>query len=231
MQKAGPPVPRPGEFAPDLAWPLYTLRQSAIDKKAVRGNLYAYQKRLWKWPVNTFFRRGTGSTAGPWWFPLTPVPITVLFFLGGAFLVSWASYWVYWGTLTAFWWVDKTVIMALRGQLRVREARRRETMHIAAACMKCLHVTPWPAYACRACGEQHHDVMPGDLGTFYRKCAVRRQVPDPAVPRGLAHGGRLQAPRVPAGAAGRRGRGARYPGARLRRRGGGQVTVPVRLTE
>ncbi|HEY6793025.1 MAG TPA: hypothetical protein VI365_37525 [Trebonia sp.] len=178
LQKLGPPVPRPGEFPPDLAWPLYTLRQSAIDKKAVRGNLYAYQKRVWTWPVNTFFKKRYGKHRWPWWFPLTPVPITVLFFLGGAFLVSWASYWVYWGTLTAFWWIDKTMIVALRGQMRVREARRREAMHTAAACTKCLHVTPWPAYACpNNCGQLHHDVMPGDLGTFYRKCQCGAKFP------------------------------------------------------
>jgi Double-GTPase 2 len=43
-------------------------------------------------------------------------------------------------------------------------------MHTAAACMSCLHVTPWPAYACPGCGRPHHNVMPGNLGTFYRKC-------------------------------------------------------------
>ena len=94
----------------------------------------------------------------------------MLFFLGGAFVVSWTSYWVYWAVLTAFWWIDKTAITALRGQMRTQEARRREARHTAAACMNCLHVTPAPDYACRKCNEPHHDVMPGDLGTFYRKC-------------------------------------------------------------
>jgi hypothetical protein len=169
-KRLGVPVPRPGEFPPDLAWPLYTFRQAGIDKKAVRANLLAYHKRLWTWPVNTFFKRRYGKHRWPWWVLLFPVPVSVLSFLGGAFLVSWASYWVYWGLLTASWWLDHTVIAVLRGQLRAREGRRRKGKHTAAACMKCLHVTPWPAYACRTCGERHHDVMPSDLGTFFRKC-------------------------------------------------------------
>jgi hypothetical protein len=169
LKKLGPPVPRPGEFPPDLGWPLYTLRQAGIDKKAVRGNLLAYQKRLWTWPIDTFFRKRYGKYRWPWWL-FFPIPVSVLSFLGGAFIVSWASYWVYWGVLTGSWWVDQTLVAALRGQLRVQEARRREALHTAAACMNCLHVTPWPAYACRTCGEQHHDVMPGDLGTFFRRC-------------------------------------------------------------
>jgi hypothetical protein len=178
LQKLGPPIPRPGQFAPDLAWPLYTLRQARIDRKAVRANLYAYQRRLWNWPANTFFKHRYGKARWPWWFPLTVVPVTVLSFLGGAFIVSWASYWVYWGTLAAFWWIDKTVIAAARGLLQARETRRRETMDTAAACMNCLHVTPWPAYACpNNCGQLHQDVMPGDLGTLYRKCQCGAKFP------------------------------------------------------
>ena len=31
-------------------------------------------------------------------------------------------------------------------------------------------MTDSPDYACPGCGRPHRDVMPGDLGTFYRKC-------------------------------------------------------------
>jgi hypothetical protein len=165
--KAHPP--EPGEFPPDLAWPVYTLRQAGVDKKLVRQNLYAFQKRIWRWPVETFFK-GRHGPRWAWWILLFPVPVSVLFFLGGAFLTSWFSYWTYWAVLTVFQFTDRTLITALRGQMRVREARRRATMHTAAACMNCLHVTPWPAYACPGCGRLHHDVMPGDLGTLHRTC-------------------------------------------------------------
>lgn len=168
-QKLKVPVPRPGEFAPDLGWPLYTLRQAGEDKKHVRQNLHAAQQRLWRWPIATFFR-GWHGPRWAWWILLFPVPFTVLPFCAGAFISSWMSYWVYWAVLTAFQFTDRTVILALRGQLRTWEARRRETRHTAAACMNCLHVTEWPAYACPGCNELHQDVMPGDLGTLYRKC-------------------------------------------------------------
>lgn len=162
-------APERGEFGPDLAWPLYTLRQAGVDKKLVRQNLSAFQKRIWRWPADTFFK-GRHGPRWAWWIFLLPVPVSVLFFLGGAFLTSWLSYWTYWAVLTVAQFTDRTLITALRGQMRAREARRRATMHTAAACMNCLHVTPWPAYACPGCGRPHHDVMPGDLGTLYRTC-------------------------------------------------------------
>lgn len=170
-QKLKAPVPRPGEFAPDLAWPLYTLRQAGEDKRHVKQNLLAFQRRLWRWPAATFFR-GRHGPRWVWWILLFPVPLTVLSFCAGSFVTSWMSYWVYWAVLTALQVTDRTVFLALRGQLRTWEARRRETRHTAAACMNCLHVTDSPAYACPGCGELHYDVMPGDLGTFYRKCGA-----------------------------------------------------------
>ena len=160
---------KPGEYGPDLAWPLYPLRQAGVDKKHVRDNLFAFQRRLWRWPLDTFVK-GRNGPLWLWWILLIPVTATVLFFLGESLVASWFSYWTYWPVLTAAQFIDRTLIAALRGQMRVREARRRATWHTAAACMNCLHVTPWPAYACPGCGMAHHDVMPGDLGTLHRTC-------------------------------------------------------------
>jgi len=173
-QKLKVPFPRPGEYAPDLAWPLYTLRQAGEDKKHVRQNLLAFQKRLWRWPVDTFFR-GRGSVRPwVWWTFFIPVTYCVLTFCWASFLASWAAYWVYWTLLTLFQVTDRTVIATLRGQLRTWEASRREARHAHAACMNCLHVTDWPAYECPGpgCTQLHYDVMPGDLGTLYRKCGA-----------------------------------------------------------
>ena len=160
---------RPGEFGPDLAWPLYPLRQAGVDKRHVRQKLFAFQRRLCRWPSDTFFK-GRNGPLWLWWIFLIPVTATVLFFLGETLVASWFSYWVYWAVLTAGQFTDRTLIAALRGQLRVREDRRRIARHTDAACMNCLHVTPWPAYACPGCGRPHHNVMPGDLGTLYRTC-------------------------------------------------------------
>ena len=92
--------PERGEFLPDLAWPLYTLRQAGVDKKLVRQNLYAFQKRVWRWPVDTFFK-GRHGPRWAWWIFLFPVAVCVFFFCGGSVLTSWFSYWTYWAVLTA----------------------------------------------------------------------------------------------------------------------------------
>src|SRR6202000_1867078 len=112
-QKLKVPFPRPGEYAPDLAWPLYTLRQAGEDKKHVRQNLRAFQTRIWRWPLDTFFR-GRGSVRPwVWWTFFIPVTYCVLTFCWASFLASWAAYWVYWTLLTLFQVTDRTVIATL----------------------------------------------------------------------------------------------------------------------
>ena len=132
-------------------------------------NLRAFQRLIWQWPTDTFFRRKHGPRWA-WWILLFPVPAAVLSFCAGSFLTSWLFYWAYWATVTVFQVTDRTMIAALRGQLRNWEARRRETRRTDAACMICLHVTDSPAYACPGCNQLHYDVMPSDLGTFNRWC-------------------------------------------------------------
>jgi hypothetical protein len=168
----------PDGIGPDYGWPLYTYRQASIDVARVRTTVKRLNAGMWRWPSDTFFR-GRHGPRWAWWIFLFPVCVSVLLFVSGAFGTSWFSYWVYWAVVFAFRFTDKTVIASVRGWMRTREERRRVTMHTDAACMNCLHVTPWPAYACPdpSCGRLHHDVRPGNLGTFTRNCECGAKFP------------------------------------------------------
>jgi hypothetical protein len=161
--------PGPDGIGPDRAWPLYTVRQAAIDRAAVRRNLSRLVKKLWSWPVATWIRGKHGSRWA-WWIIGGPVAICVFFFVIASFLSSWFCYWVYWAVIFAFQFTDRTLIAAFRARLRTREDQRRAAMYTDAACMNCLHVTPWPTYVCPTCDNRHNDVMPGTLGTLTRTC-------------------------------------------------------------
>ncbi len=172
--KAHPPGP--DGIGPDLAWPRYTLGQADVDRKLVRKNLRALYGRMWKWPADTFYK-GYHGAPWAWWIFLFPFVAAVNIFLLGAGLSAWACYWVYWGVVATGKWADRTVWRLLRQQMRAAEVRRRNTRYTQAACMECMHVTPWPAYRCPSCTEVHHDVNPGKLGTFTRLCHCGKGFP------------------------------------------------------
>jgi hypothetical protein len=159
---------RAGEFPPDLAWPNYIFRQAGIDRHVVRVNLGKQLRRFWKWPNNTFFAGRNGNRF--WWWVVLPVSLSVMGFMLVGSAVAWACYWAYWAVVTSLMTVNGTISGALRSSLRAAEARRRETRHAHASCMNCFHVTPWPAYKCPRCSLLHHDVRPGRLGLFFRRC-------------------------------------------------------------
>jgi hypothetical protein len=172
--KASPPGP--DGIGPDLAWPLYTLRQADVDRALVRKNLRGLYRRTWKWPADTFYK-GYHGPRWAWWIFLFPFTVAVNVFLLAAGLTAWFSYWVYWAVVAAAKWADRTVWRLVRQQMRAAEARRRKTRYTQAACMECMHVTQWPAYLCPSCGKPHHDVNPGKLGTFNRVCACGATFP------------------------------------------------------
>jgi hypothetical protein len=168
--------PGPDGIGPDLAWPLYTLRQANVDRKLVRQNLRALYGRVWKWPADTFYK-GYHGPRWAWWIFLFPFVVAVNVFLLTAGLTAWFSYWVYWGVVAAGKWTDRTFWRLVRQQMRAAEMRRRKTRYTQAACMECMHVTPWPAYKCPSCPQVHHDVNPGELGTFNRHCVCGASFP------------------------------------------------------
>ncbi len=172
--KASPPGP--DGIEPDLAWPLYSVRQADVDRTLVRKNLRALYGRVWKWPLDTFYR-GYHGPLWAWWIPLLPFTFAVNVFLLMAGLSAWLSYWVYWAVVAAIKWIDRTVGRLVRLWMRDMEARRRKTRHAQAACMECMHVTQWPAYRCPSCARPHHDINPGKLGTFARRCACGASFP------------------------------------------------------
>ena len=164
----------PGEFAPDLAWPLYPFRQSRADVARVRRNVAANNATIWRQPARWFFRDAKG------WWVLVP---------------------------TASAAASRVVLVPTAALLRFGERARRSRLRTDAACMRCFHVTPWPAYQCPACLRPHHDVQPGRLGVFFRRCTCGAHLPtrasraavagDPALP--AVRGVRWHPARVPSG--------------------------------
>lgn len=175
--KAHPPAA--GQLKPDRAWPLYPLRQAAVDKGAVRDRLAAAYRPLWEWPTNTLFL-GKHGPRFLWWLLVLvvyPVVSMVLTALVGCALTGWLCYLVYWLVVTAC----SAVYLVAHGVLAVflltADEAHRAVKRTAASCPECFLVTPWPAYECPGCGEIHHDIRPGRLGLFTRRCRCGARLP------------------------------------------------------
>jgi hypothetical protein len=165
-----------GKFPPDLAWPFYTFRQAGIDRRAVGTNLRDLYRRMWQWPSDTFFR-GLHGSRGWWWTLLLPITVTVIVVLLTAGLSALFCYGVYWLVATTCITVNGTAFGLILSYLHATETQRRVRRHTHASCMKCFHVTPWPAYQCPGCSMLHHDVRPGRLGLFFRRCECGTRSP------------------------------------------------------
>jgi Double-GTPase 2 len=166
---------QPGQFDPDVAWPLYPFRQARTDLLRVGAETGRLYRRLWRWPVDAFFRGWHGSRF-LWWF-FFPIPLTVLYFLvatGFAALVTVALF-----VLVTAVCVGGTlaVLAPAVGTLRWAESYRRRRLRTDASCSQCHHVMPWPAYQCSGCRDVHHDLRPGRLGLFWRRCQCGTRLP------------------------------------------------------
>ena len=168
-QKTAHPV-GPGEFGPDLAWPLYPFRQSRADVARARRNVAANNSAIWR-PVRWFNREAKGL------WVLFPIPVVMFSFLALASLTSWCCYLVYAVVTTVSAGASRVALVPAAALLRSAERVRRSRLRTDAACMRCFHVTSWPAYQCPSCLRPHHDVQPGRLGVLFRRCACGTRLP------------------------------------------------------
>jgi Double-GTPase 2 len=161
----------PGEFAPDLAWPCYPFRQSRADLQRTRANVAANNAAVWRGPARMFFHSGIG-----WWI-VFPIPVATMAFLLVASLTSWFCYLVYALVNVICAGASLALLGPAAAVLRAAQRRRRGRRHTQGACMRCFHVTPWPAYQCPTCLRPHHDVRPGRLGLLLRRCECGTHLP------------------------------------------------------
>jgi Double-GTPase 2 len=161
----------PGEFKPDLAWPFYPFRQSRADLDRTRANVAAGNATLWREPSKAFFHSGIG-----WWI-VFPIPLAVISFLLLLSLASWFCFLVYALVNIACAGASLALLVPAGAALRAAERWRRDKLIAQGACMRCFHVTPWPAYECPSCGRHHHDVRPGRLGLLVRRCDCGAHLP------------------------------------------------------
>ena len=111
---------------------------------------------------------------------LFPVPAVIVSFLALASLTSWFCYLVYAAVTAACTTASRVVLVPAASLLRAAELARRSRVRTDAACARCFHVTPWPDYQCPTCLKLHHDVQPGRLGLFFRRCECGTHLPTSA---------------------------------------------------
>jgi hypothetical protein len=169
-QVAARPV-GPGEFEPDLAWPCYPFRQWRADVLRARDSVTAVNATIWRRPARWFFHESMG------WWALFPIPAVIVAFLALATVASWFCYLVYALVTVVCAGASQAVLKPAAALLGAAERVRRARVRTQAACMRCLQVTPWPAYQCPACLREHHDVAPGRLGLVIRRCACGTRLP------------------------------------------------------
>lgn len=165
----------PGEFEPDLAWPVYPFRQASTDLGGVGGDLSGRYGRLAKWPVDAFFRGWHGSRV-MWWL-FFPIPIITLYWLLVTGLTALFCFAVFAAVNIGGRAVTGSAHGALVGLARGWERARRVRLHAEASCPKCFHVTRWPAYQCPQCKAWHRDIRPGKLGLAARRCQCGTRLP------------------------------------------------------
>jgi hypothetical protein len=166
---------KPGEFEPDGAWPLYPFRQARTDLAQTSAEVLRRYGRLWKWPLDAFFRGYHGSRLA-WWF-FFPIPVTVLSGLAGAAFAAAASFALFAAVSVTFGAASLITVGTITGIARGAENYRRKVMRTDASCPRCYRVTPWPAYRCPGCAELHRDLRPGRLGLLRRRCQCGRLLP------------------------------------------------------
>jgi Double-GTPase 2 len=157
---------RTGQFEPDLAWPIYPLRQARADLARIEAQRRSLYGRLWHWPGKPLL-----------WILLLPVSaaavvclvaagVTTVLLIGAYALVTW--------TLAA---LALGAFAVARGLLRGIESGWHAVMKTEASCPRCYHVTPRPAYRCPGCEELHRDIRPDRLGLTARRCQCGALLP------------------------------------------------------
>jgi hypothetical protein len=174
-ERVGARPPKPGQFAPDTAWPLYPFRQARTDVTQIGPEIARRYRPLWRWPVDAFFRGWHGSRF-LWWF-FFPIPLTVLYFVATAGLGALFAYALFILVTAVAGGITLAGLGAAGLMLRRAEDYRRRRLRTDASCPRCYHVTPWPAYECPRCHDLHHDVRPGRLGLFRRRCHCGEALP------------------------------------------------------
>lgn len=158
----------------DAAWPHYLSAQFTSD---VRNTVV--------WPaaravgvlrvIVAPLDRGRGPGHGPGlWFPYLAVAVVfVLAMVAGMLAVLLVVLAIASGVALIGWSVGLTGVLVLRlTDHAIRWRRRAVTV-----CPWCTWVTSLPAYRCPQCGTRHHDVRPGRLGVWSRRCACGQPMP------------------------------------------------------
>lgn len=168
------PVPV-GAFEPDLAWPVYPLRQASKDRRGVAGRAFASLRTGASWWARVFLHGDAGPGLA-WWLFL-PIPLLSLavlaFALTGTVIIVGTIEVVSLTLTTGTLFAGMVIGLAMRGA----EAAWQQLRGAEASCPTCFYVSSRPAYLCPSCSRAHRDVRPSRYGTLWRRCDCGELMP------------------------------------------------------
>jgi hypothetical protein len=166
----------PTAIRPDFAWPGYFVVQVWLDWWVMTERTVTLLTQVWSWCRTQALRsRWFGLACWPFLLPvavalggLTAGLSTVMVFVALVLAVVAAVIWT-------------TGFVAVTA-LRVLDRAGRTVRRSGGNCPRCYQVSALPVYRCAGPhhGHEsalHHDIRPGLLGVFYRRCGCGRRLP------------------------------------------------------
>ncbi|WP_199515159.1 TRAFAC clade GTPase domain-containing protein [Nucisporomicrobium flavum] len=166
----------PTAVRPDFAWPGYFVAQVWLDWWTMAERMATVLRPAWQWSWTQARRSGLVGLAC--WPLLLPVAVTLIGVTAGAAAVAVLVLTILIVVTGAVWIAGAAVTAVLRTLDRAGQIVRRS----AGNCPRCYQVSPHPVYRCAGPhhgdkSELHHDIRPGLLGVFYRRCGCGRRLP------------------------------------------------------
>jgi len=166
----------PTAIRPDFAWPGYFVVQVWLDWWVTAERIIAVLVPVWDWSWARARQSGWFGLAA--WPLLVPVLVALTALTAGLAVVAVVVLLVLVLVTAVVWTLGAAISVVLRGLDRAGQVVRRS----AGNCPRCYQVSALPVYRCEGPhhGDEsalHHDIRPGLLGVFYRRCGCGRRLP------------------------------------------------------
>ena len=166
----------PAAIRPDFAWPGYFVVQVWLDWWVMAERIIALLVPVWDWSWTRARQSGWFGLAA--WPLLLPVAVALAGLTAGLALVAALVLVVLILVTAVVWTLGTATAVVLRGLDRTGQVVRRS----GGNCPRCYQVSSLPVYRCGGPHHDHdsalhHDIRPGLLGLFHRRCGCGRRLP------------------------------------------------------